>query len=105
MATTLRSIRGLTPLLDRILVQRVKAENKTASGLYIPEKNVEKLNEAKVLATGPGAFDQNGKLMPVSVKAGDRVLIPPFGGSTVKVGDEDYILFRDHEILAKISEE
>ncbi|KAK9460654.1 chaperonin 10-like protein [Lipomyces oligophaga] len=104
MATALRSIRGVTPLLDRILVQRLKGENKTASGLYIPEKNVEKLNEAKVLAVGPGAFDAEGKRVPVSVAPGDRVLIPQFGGSNIKVGEEEFILFRDHEILAKIAE-
>ncbi|KAK9477465.1 chaperonin 10-like protein [Lipomyces japonicus] len=105
MATTIKNIRSIVPLLDRILVQRIKAEAKTASGLYIPEKNVEKLSEAKVLAVGPGAIDGNGTRVVPGVKAGDKVLIPPFGGSSIKVGDEDYILFRDHEILAKISEE
>ncbi|KAK9372714.1 chaperonin 10-like protein [Lipomyces chichibuensis] len=105
MATTLRSIRGVVPLLDRILVQRMKAEAKTASGLYIPEKNVEKLSEAKVLAVGPGALDKDGKRIIPSVAPGDKVLIPPFGGSTVKIGDEDYLLFRDSEILAKLTDE
>ncbi|KAK9452171.1 chaperonin 10-like protein [Limtongia smithiae] len=105
MATTLRSIRGVAPLLDRILVQRIKAENKTASGLYIPEKNVEKLSEATVLAVGPGLLTKEGERITPSVAPGDRVLIPPFGGSTVKVGDQDYILFRDSEILAKLTEE
>ncbi|KAK9456646.1 chaperonin 10-like protein [Dipodascopsis uninucleata] len=105
MATSLRSFRSITPLLDRILVQRLKADNKTASGLYIPEKNVEKLNEAKVLAVGPGAVDSNGKRILPSVAPGDRVLIPPFGGSSIKVGDEDFLLFRDAEILAKITED
>ncbi|KAK9464978.1 chaperonin 10-like protein [Lipomyces arxii] len=105
MATTLRSVRGVVPLLDRILVQRLKAENKTASGLYIPEKNVEKLSEAKVLAVGPGLLDTAGNRILPSVAPGDRVLIPPFGGSTIKVGDEDYLLFRDAEILAKLTDD
>lgn len=91
--------------MDRVLVQRAKAEAKTASGIYIPEKNVEKLNEADVLAVGPGAVDKEGKNVPTSVQAGDRVLIPPFGGSSIKVGDQDYLLFRDAEILAKIKKD
>ncbi|PUU82011.1 chaperonin 10-like protein [Tuber borchii] len=104
MATSLRSIKSLAPLLDRILVQRVKAEAKTASGIYLPESTVEKLSEAKVLAVGPGGTDKEGKRIEVSVKPGDRVLIPQYGGSPVKVGDEEYHLFRDHELLAKINE-
>ncbi|KAH8147270.1 uncharacterized protein LAJ45_08748 [Morchella importuna] len=104
MATSLRSIKSLAPLLDRILVQRVKAEAKTASGIFLPESTVEKLSEAKVLAVGPGGFDKDGKRLEVSVKPGDRVLIPQYGGSPVKVGDEEFALFRDHELLAKINE-
>ncbi|KAL2111559.1 hypothetical protein VUR80DRAFT_9842 [Thermomyces stellatus] len=104
MATTVRSIRGLVPLLDRVLVQRVKAEAKTASGIFLPESSVEKLNEAKVLAVGPGSLDKQGNRLPMSVAKGDRVLIPQFGGSPIKVGDEEYHLFRDSEILAKINE-
>lgn len=100
--SAIKSFKNVVPLLDRILVRRAKAETKTASGIFIPEKNVEKLNEAEVLSVGPGALDKNGSRIPLSVKAGDRVLIPPFGGSAIKVGDEDLVLFRDHEILAKV---
>lgn len=64
------------PLLDRVLVQRIKAEAKTASGIFLPESSVKELNEAKVLAVGPGALDKEGKRLPVGVQAGDRVLIP-----------------------------
>lgn len=92
------------PLLDRVLVQRVKAEAKTASGLYLPESSVKELNEAKVLAVGPGALDKDGKRMPMGVAAGDKVLIPQYGGSPVKVGEDEYQLFRDSDILAKIKE-
>ncbi|KAK3985107.1 chaperonin 10-like protein [Cladorrhinum sp. PSN332] len=104
MATSLRSIKSLVPLLDRVLVQRIKAEAKTASGIFLPESTVKELNEAKVLAVGPGALDKDGKRVPMGVHAGDRVLIPQYGGSPVKVGDEEYHLFRDSEILAKINE-
>lgn len=91
--------------MDRVLVQRIKAEAKTASGLYLPEKNVQKLNQAKVLAVGPGFTDTNGNKVTPQVKVGDQVLIPQFGGSTIKLNsDDEVILFRDTEILAKINE-
>ncbi|KAK3503053.1 chaperonin 10-like protein, partial [Neurospora crassa] len=96
-ATTVRSVKSLIPLLDRVLVQRVKAEAKTASGIFLPESSVKDLNEAKVLAVGPGALDKDGKRLPMGVNAGDRVLIPQYGGSPVKVGEEEYTLFRDSE--------
>lgn len=88
MSSAIKNVKSLVPLLDRILVQRIKAASQTASGIYIPEKNVEKLNEAKVLAVGPGAPNMNGDIIATSVKAGDKVLIPPFGGSTIKIGEE-----------------
>lgn len=67
------------PLLDRVLVQRIKAQAKTASGIYLPESSVKELNEAKVLAVGPGGLDKEGKRVPMGVQAGDRVLIPTVG--------------------------
>ncbi|KPI39151.1 10 kDa heat shock protein, mitochondrial [Cyphellophora attinorum] len=102
--TALKSIRSLAPLLDRVLVQRIKAETKTAGGIFLPESSVKELNEAKVLAVGPGGLDKDGKRITMSVAAGDKVLIPQYGGSPVKVGEEEYSLFRDHELLAKINE-
>lgn len=98
-------------------MQRVKAESKTAGGLFLPESSVKELNEAKVLAVGPGGLDKEGKRVTPSVAPGDKVLIPQvrakhwkdshyseladmllqYGGSPVKVGDEEYSLFRDHE--------
>ena len=73
---TFKSIKAVIPLLDRVLVQRVKADTKTASGIFLPESSVEKLNEAKVLAVGPGALDKQGNRLPMGVAIGDRVLIP-----------------------------
>jgi len=104
MTTALKSIKSLAPLLDRVLVQRIKAEAKTASGIFLPESSVKELNEARVLAVGPGGLDKDGKRVTCSVAPGDKVLIPQYGGSPVKVGDEEYSLFRDHDILAKINE-
>ena len=78
--TALKSIRSLAPLLDRVLVQRIKAETKTASGLFLPESSVKELNEAKVLAVGPGGLDKEGKRVAPSVAPGDKVLIPQVCG-------------------------
>ncbi|BCR90286.1 GroES family chaperonin [Aspergillus chevalieri] len=103
--SVLRNVKSLVPLFDRVLVQRVKPETKTASGIFLPESSVKEQNVAKVLAVGPGAVDINGNKVPVSVAPGDHVLTPPFGGSPVKVGEEDYTLYRDSEILAKINGE
>ncbi|OBT44109.1 hypothetical protein VE00_04456 [Pseudogymnoascus sp. WSF 3629] len=103
-STALKSIKSLAPLLDRVLVQRIKAQTQTAGGIFLPESSVKELNEARVLAVGPGGLDKEGKIVKPSVKAGDKVLIPQYGGSPVKVGEEEYALFRDYELLAKINE-
>ncbi|VVT49185.1 uncharacterized protein SAPINGB_P002145 [Magnusiomyces paraingens] len=100
----LKSAKSLVPLFDRVLVQRVKAASKTASGLYIPEQNVQKLNQARVIAVGAGINDTNGNKIPLSVQAGDLVLLPDFGGTNIKIGEDEFILYRDQEILAKITE-
>ncbi|PVI07202.1 chaperonin Cpn10 [Periconia macrospinosa] len=102
--SAIKSIRSIAPLLDRILVQRIKPEAKTATGIFLPDSAVKELNEAKVLAVGPGALDKDGKRITPSVAPGDKVLIPQFGGSPLKVGEEEFSLFRDHELLAKINE-
>ncbi|KAI2606821.1 chaperonin Cpn10 [Hypoxylon fragiforme] len=104
MATAIRSIKSLVPLLDRVLIQRIKADTKTASGIFLPESSVKELNEGRVLAVGPGALTKEGQRLAMGVQTGDRVLIPQYGGSPVKVGEEEFHLFRDSEILAKINE-
>ncbi|KAI3404562.1 hsp10 [Candida oxycetoniae] len=104
-SSLLKSAQALRPLFDRVLVQRLKPATKTASGLYIPEKNQEKLNQATVISTGPGITNATtGQVIPVSVAPGDKVLLPSFGGNPIKVGDEEFLLFSDKEILAKIEE-
>ncbi|CAG8598476.1 5664_t:CDS:2, partial [Paraglomus brasilianum] len=103
-AAATKNIKSIIPLLDRVLIQRLKAEQKTAAGILIPEKSLETYNEGQVIAVGKGALDKHGKHIPPQVKEGDRVLIPTYGGNAIKVGDEEYHIFRDHEILAKINE-
>ncbi|PBK86268.1 Cpn10-domain-containing protein [Armillaria gallica] len=102
---TFKSIKAVVPLLDRVLVQRFKPETKTASGLFLPTSSTTTpLPEATVIAVGPGAPDKDGAVVPTQVKAGDRVLLPGWGSNSIKVGDEEYFLFKDAEILAKIQE-
>ncbi|XP_006461997.1 hypothetical protein AGABI2DRAFT_223122, partial [Agaricus bisporus var. bisporus H97] len=102
---TFRSIKSVIPLFDRVLVQRFKPDTKTASGILLPSSVTNNpLPEATVIAVGPGAPDKNGKVVPTSVQSGDRVLLPGWGGNPIKVGEEEYFLFKDSEILAKIKE-
>lgn len=82
-------------MLDRVLVQRVKAQEKTASGILIPEKAQTTMNEGIVKAIGPGNIHpQTGAKVEMSLKEGDRVILPQFGGSAVKVSGEEMLLFR-----------
>ncbi|KAJ2488669.1 mitochondrial heat shock protein Hsp10 [Coemansia sp. RSA 2050] len=95
----------IIPLLDRVLIQRVKAETKTATGILLPEKAVEKLNEGVVVAVGPGIVAKDGTTIPTGLSEGDRVLLPSYGGSPIKldaIKDKEYLLFRAEEILAKL---
>jgi len=89
------------PLFDRVLVERFLAETTTKGGIMIPEKAAGKVVNATVLAVGPGSRNQNGQLNPVSVKAGDKVLLPEYGGQKVVLEDKEYQLFRDGDILGK----
>ncbi|KAG1851532.1 chaperonin 10-like protein [Suillus tomentosus] len=102
---TFKTIKAVIPLLDRVLVQRFKPETKTASGIFLPSSSTTTpLPEATVIAVGPGAPNKDGDVVPTQVKAGDRVLLPGWGGNSIKVGEEEYFLFKDSEILAKIKE-
>ncbi|KAJ3312783.1 10 kDa heat shock protein [Boothiomyces sp. JEL0838] len=96
------SIKRLIPLFDRVLVQRIKAAERTASGLYIPEKAQETINEGLVIEVGPGLPGKDGKLVPLAVQKGDHVLLPQYGGNVVKFSGEEYTLFNVNEILAKL---
>ncbi|KAJ9120398.1 hypothetical protein QFC24_005355 [Naganishia onofrii] len=105
MSATFKNIKSLAPLLDRVLVQRFKPESKTASGIFLPSSAQQSpLPEATVIAVGPGAPRKDGSVHPVSVKPGDRVLLPGWGGNAIKLGEDEYFLFKDSEILAKINE-
>ncbi|VVA91391.1 unnamed protein product [Arabis nemorensis] len=97
-------MKRLIPTFNRILVQRVIQPAKTESGILLPEKST-KLNSGKVIAVGPGSRDKDGKLIPVSVKEGDTVLLPEYGGTQVKLGENEYHLFRDEDVLGTLHED
>ena len=90
---------NIRPLHDRVIVKRVEPETRTASGLYIPDAAGEKPDQGEVLAVGPGMRDDAGKLIPMDVKVGDRVLFGKYSGQTVKVGGEEYLVMREEDIM------
>jgi chaperonin GroES len=92
----------LKPLEDRIVVQPLEAEQVTASGLVIPDTAKEKPQEGKVLAVGPGRFDDKGARVPVDVKVGDVVLYSKYGGTEVKYSGEEYLVLSARDVLAII---
>eukprot|EP00631_Chrysoreinhardia_giraudii_P001979 CAMPEP_0197422036 /NCGR_PEP_ID=MMETSP1170-20131217/13011_1 /TAXON_ID=54406 /ORGANISM="Sarcinochrysis sp, Strain CCMP770" /LENGTH=100 /DNA_ID=CAMNT_0042949341 /DNA_START=41 /DNA_END=343 /DNA_ORIENTATION=+ len=95
--------RRLIPLADRVLVKKIVAQTQTAGGVFLPDANLPKMNEAEVLAVGPGARDPDGKMIPVDVAVGDKVLLPDFGPSPIKIDNEEYHLLRATDILAKFA--
>ena len=90
----------IRPLHDRILVKRLEEESKTAGGLFIPDAAKEKPIQAKVIAVGSGKRDKDGKVIPLDVKAGDRVLFSKYSGSEVKIDGEEHLIMREDDLLA-----
>jgi len=98
----MESLMNFRPLYDNILIKRIQAEDKTASGLYIPDSAKDKPQEAEVLAVGPGRSSDKGELQPLMVKKGDRVLFGKYAGNEIKLNGEEHIILRESEILAII---
>ena len=90
------------PLHDRVLVRRVKEEEKTKGGIIIPDTAKEKPQEGEVIAVGPGARDESGKVQPLDVKVGDRILFGKWSGTEVKVDGEDLLIMKESDILGII---
>lgn len=90
------------PLHDRVVVRRVESEEKTAGGIIIPETAKEKPAEGEIIAIGSGARDESGKLVPLDVKEGDRVLFGKWSGTEVKIGDEDLLIMKEADIMGVI---
>nr|WP_320191857.1 co-chaperone GroES [uncultured Desulfobacter sp.] len=90
------------PLSDRILVERVEESEKTKGGIIIPDTAKEKPAEGKVVATGNGRMGEDGKLLPMDVKVGDRVLFSKYGGTEVKIEGVDYLIMRQDDVLGVV---
>jgi chaperonin GroES len=91
---------NLKPLADRILVKPIEKEEKTKSGIYLPDTAKEKPQEGVVIAVGPGKMSEDGKRIPLDVKAGDTVIYAKYGGTEIKVDDQELMILRESDILA-----
>ena len=87
------------PLHDRVVVKRIDAEEKSAGGIIIPDSAKEKPSQGEVIAVGPGGRDEAGKLIPIDIKAGDRVLFGKWSGTEVKIDGEDLLIMKESDIM------
>lgn len=90
----------ITPLFDNVLIKLLKAENKTAGGIYLPDNVKEKPQVGEIMAIGEGTRDENGKMIPMVVKVGQKVMYTKWGGNEVKVENEEWKLVKQSDILA-----
>ena len=90
------------PLHDRVVVRRIDAEEKTKGGIIIPDTAKEKPQEGEVIAVGPGARDESGKIVPLDVKAGDRVLFGKWSGTEVRIDGEDLLIMKESDIMGVV---
>jgi len=95
------ALKKFLPLFDRVLVERLAPELKTKGGIMLPEKSQGKVLEATVVAVGPGKTTETGSVVAPSVKVGDQVLLPEYGGTKVTLNDKEYFVFRDTDIMGK----
>jgi chaperonin GroES len=91
------------PLGDRVLVKRVEEEQKTKGGIIIPDTAKEKPQEGEVVAVGPGARDDSGKIQPLDVKAGDRILFGKWSGTEVKIDGQDLLIMKESDIMGVVA--
>src|ERR1700757_1652885 len=92
------------PLHDRVVVERIEAEAKSTGGIIIPDTAKEKPQEGKIIAVGPGARDETGKLIPIDVKVGDRVLFGKWSGTEVKIDGVAYLIMKESDIMGVLTE-
>ncbi|MEH2505891.1 MULTISPECIES: co-chaperone GroES [unclassified Bradyrhizobium] len=92
------------PLHDRVVVKRIEAEEKTAGGIIIPDTAREKPQQGEVVAVGPGGRDEAGKLVPIDLQVGDRVLFGKWSGTEVKIDDTEYLIMKENDIMGVLVE-
>src|SRR3954469_2661161 len=97
--THLEELMKFRPLHDRVVVRRIDAEEKTKGGIIIPDTAKEKPQEGEIIAVGPGARDENGKVQPLDVKAGDRILFGKWSGTEVRIDGEDLLIMKESDIM------
>merc|ERR1712156_280385 len=103
LTMAMRSVKNFVPLMDRVLIQKAEAVAKTKGGIIIPEKAQSKVLEGLVVAVGPGARNAStGAHIPMSVAVGDKVMLPEYGGSKVELESQEYTLYREADIVAKL---
>jgi chaperonin GroES len=90
------------PLHDRVVVRRLTADEKTKGGIIIPDTAQEKPQEGEIVAVGPGARDEAGKIQPLDVKAGDKVLFGKWSGTEVKIDDEELLIMKESDIMGVV---
>jgi chaperonin GroES len=92
------------PLHDRVVVKRIDAEEKSAGGIIIPDSAKEKPSQGEIVAVGPGGRDESGKLIPLDVKAGDRILFGKWSGTEVKIDGVEYLIMKESDIMGILDE-
>ena len=92
----------IRPLHDRVIVKRIEEEKKSAGGIVIPDTAAEKPDQGEIVAVGKGKKDDNGKLIPIDVKVGDRVLFGKYSGQTVKVKGDELLVMREEDLMGVI---
>ena len=90
------------PLHDRVVIRRIEGDEKTKGGIIIPDTAKEKPQEGEIIAAGPGARDEKGKLVPLDLKAGDRVLFGKWSGTEVKIDGEDLLIMKESDVMGVI---
>jgi chaperonin GroES len=90
------------PLHDRVVIRRIEGDDKTKGGIIIPDTAKEKPQEGEVIAVGPGGRDESGKLIPIDVKAGDKVLFGKWSGTEVKIDGEDLLIMKESDVMGVI---
>ena len=93
------------PLHDRVVVRRIEANEKTKGGIIIPDTVKEKPSEGEIIAVGPGGRDEAGKLIPIDLKAGDRVLFGKWSGTEVKIEGVEYLIMKESDIMGVLADE